>query len=269
MIFRILIVGSDEKLASFVNAEKERIIPKEWQRTFQERGVSLTASAFVTTDNKLALYNEIVRLREKAEGLIIMHQPDSFVETKLFSRSCFVRQLGIGGNIQNMLSKNIALVLRQFALFSALFDQMKYKQIFLLPFGNFGASDFIDLCNLLSDGAGDFCQRLPRIVDALKRRQRPKRTYPVIYYVDDNELFFRYGHEKHARVEVTEPPHNRNCALNSDFRYGRRYDPDRHFNVSIDKEHGHFSHTFVDCHGGPQSRDKVTHFNIFPNGFVA
>jgi hypothetical protein len=273
MIFRILIVVVDDKLAAHIRGEGDRIIPKEWltKGYFQERGASLTASAFVISENSQALYNEIVKLRQKADGIILIYQKETSPQVKFYARSCFVRTLEKGGNFSNMLARNISITLREFAAFSKYFDAMKYQQLCLLPFDIFRAHEFNVLCNLLATGDKHFISMLPNIFSEFKRRQQPKRTgrSPKIYYVDDTQLFFIYGPEKHSRVEVAEPPHSSYCALNSDFRYGRRYDPERHFNVSLETDKSVFTRNFTGCHGQAQGPAATTHFNIFPNGFVA
>ena len=177
MIFRILIVVVDNDLASFINRGKERIIPVEWLREkyFQERGASLTTSAFVISHNRRDLHNEIIRLRQRAEGVILIYQQEASSEAKSFSKSCFVRALETGGNVSNMLARNIAAVLREFVSFSKFFDEMKYKQLFLLPFNNFSAGDFASLCSLLADGGKEFANTLPQLISNLKRHQQPKR----------------------------------------------------------------------------------------------
>jgi hypothetical protein len=270
VIVRIIILVVDLELGSFIRTNKERIIPKEWltRDYFKERGASLTASEFVISTNKAALQNEISRLRKEAEGVILLYQQEASEDVAPFSSSCFARKLEIGGNNQNMLYKNIAFVLKQFELFSKYFDELKHQQIFLLPFHNFAADEFCDLCRLLTAGGNDFASNLSQLIVKLKRRQRPKRPSKSkkTYYVDDRNFYFNYGHERHAKVGTRNPPHNLRCALNCDFRYGRRYDPDRHFNVSLEADNDLISCIFKDCHGESQPRNDATHVNVFPNG---
>ena len=106
-------------------------------------------------------------------------------------------------------------------------------------------------------------------IEQLKRRQQPKKasSRPKKYLVDDAGKYFEYGFERHARVETVIPPHLIQCGLNSEYRFGRRFDRERHFNVSLGRDE-RLTFTFADCHGGAQPRSEVSHANIFPNDFV-
>jgi hypothetical protein len=101
----------------------------------------------------------------------------------------------------------------------------------------------------------------------MRNRQRPKResSYSTSYIVDDDQKHFEYGKERHAQP-ASGPPHQKLCALSGIFRFGKRYDSGRHFNVSLSS--GLIGGSFDDCHDAAVGITARTHINMFPNDFA-
>jgi hypothetical protein len=140
-----------------------------------------------------------------------------------------------------------------------------------LPLNNFQADELSWIRKLIvsSEGILEFNDLLEKNLVQLRKRQSPKRrtTFKDTYFVDDRARYFSYGLERHAKVETFGPPHSPICEINSIFRFGWRFDRDRHFNVSVDSKGGAISGHFIDCHGTILSVKSRSHINMFPNGF--
>jgi hypothetical protein len=108
---------------------------------------------------------------------------------------------------------------------------------------------------------------LDLILERFRQRQRPKRgsTYRETYLVDNRLLHFNFGKERHSKADSSRPPHAANCVSNAAFRFGRRYETDRHFNVSLDN--AKIGGEFCDCHDVTVTVSPQTHLNMFPNDF--
>jgi hypothetical protein len=175
-----------------------------------------------------------------------------------------------GKSIHNYLGMVLSKVVRAFAAYSVRFDDQKARKLLTLPLRNFRSSELRQLHSLFKNGVipgGNFSNSLDEILKALRERQKPKveTNYRRTFVVDDLARYFEYGREIHAQLETGVPPHNYLCAVTGSYRFGKRYDSTRHFNVSLQEER--ISGTFADCHDVRADRSPCSHINMFPNDF--
>jgi hypothetical protein len=177
-----------------------------------------------------------------------------------------------GKSAQNYLSRVLSRLLRNFCIYWQRFTDAKYLKVLLLPLQSFSAAEMGELRALMHDTnmEPEFAPTLDQILGRLRRRQTPRKDtrFSRVYLRDDHSLFFEYGHEHHARVETKRPPHHASCLPNSNFRFGMRYDAERHFNVSAEKNNARLSANFDGCHNQGIAVRDATHVNMFPNGFL-
>jgi len=210
-----------------------------------------------------------------ADGMIVVVDDDLRGDTIAIGESVFVASMnrGFGGaNIQNYFRKLFARVLRNFSVYANLFENMKFRKVFLLPLDNFLALEIGTMKEIFWDqtSAANFSDNLGETLKALLDRQRPKRkgeNYDTVYLRDDKLRFFKYGPEKHSKLETTIPPHGLLCGMNGYFRFGIRFDNDLHFNVSVEGKEAKISGRFTDCHAAERDVAATSHINMFPNGF--
>jgi hypothetical protein len=102
----------------------------------------------------------------------------------------------------------------------------------------------------------------------LRERQTPKveSSYRTTFIVDDEQRYYEYGKEKHAKSDTKIPPHAELGSVAGTYRFGKKYDPERHFNVSLQK--GEIGGSFGDCHDTPTVVAPCSHINMFPNDFI-
>ena len=96
---------------------------------------------------------------------------------------------------------------------------------------------------------------------------RPKSSYRTRYVVDHSKRYFHYGLERHAQFD-TGGDHLPSCSLNGHFRFGRRIDAGRHYNVSeTDGDVTSISGVFSNCHDMKIEVTRHFHLNMFANDF--
>jgi len=107
------------------------------------------------------------------------------------------------------------------------------------------------------------------LIRQLVARRGPKvrSKYPHRYFKDDSGHHFRYGFEEHSRFE-TGGDHGIVCHLNGLFRFGRRLEEQRHFNVTDGtSDDDRITAVFENCHSQSVNIADRTHVNMFSNDF--
>lgn len=275
MTTSIVVLTSNEALSRFVGIKKSAIVPVEIRNKpcFREKPFAVS-SVLVRELGKATeiLANYFVGIPESTEALIVLCEKGLEKFAAPFARSFFTYFFdpGMGGKtVQNYLGYVCARVLSAFAIYSSRFDDAKYRRLMLLPTRNFKASEIKDLEGLFlgSVKTDDFGPKLDGILARIRKRQKPKResTYDDVYIVDDSHRHFIYGKERHSQNETSCPPHGASCLTSGHFRFGRRYDSGRHYNVSY--AGWNISGMFASCHDAQIQMTARSHINMFPNDF--
>ena len=175
-----------------------------------------------------------------------------------------------GRNVANLLTATLSKALRSYRYFKTRFDDLKYQQILRLPLRNFNAPEVVDMRTTCRDmmSRENFGHELDAILARFRKRQRPKKasTYPTVYFVDEDDKHFTLGPETHGKADTTIPPHTYFCILGNTFRFGRRFDGTKHFNVSRDRNQ-RMTGIYVDCHDVKRPGRDARHLNMFSNDF--
>lgn len=275
MKLRVLVLSGCRDLRDFAGRKKLGLIPEDIRNRayFNGRNVDLQAMHLRDSGDAAAVESVVHELVESLDGILILCETRLVESVGHLAASCFFccfDEIDSPGQFGNLLGRALSRSMKNFEAFSRRFDDHKFQKIFILPSSNFSCPEFRDLKQSFSAGAigVGFPERLEEALKAMRKRQRPKiqRSEASVYFVDDRDLFFEYGKERHARFS-TGVPHGLLCAINGHFRFGRRFDTLRHFNVS--REGKALTHAFTDCHGGLHAVVDKTHANVFPNDFVA
>jgi hypothetical protein len=274
MRLRVLVLTTSRDLCDFAGRKKQGLIPKD----IRERDYFASARIAVQAMriDAVAAATEVGRLvqerSEDTDAVVVLFESSLAAGVDSLATSCFLWSFPLvspSRDFGNHISRALSRCLRAFEVFSRRFDELQYQKMFLLPTRNFRAGEFEQLkaCFTVREGDFNFSSELEQALSALRGRQKPKvqTTDRRVYYVDARNLFFEYGCERHGSFDTAEP-HDWQCALNGCFRFGRRIERERHFNVTC--ETGDLSHDFVDCHDGEISVRR-SHANIFPNDFVS
>ncbi|WP_298236581.1 hypothetical protein [uncultured Azohydromonas sp.] len=174
-------------------------------------------------------------------------------------------------SVQNFLSGQAARLLRNLGFLLLELEEAVSFQAAILPIRNFDADELQELARLCheSTGEGDFIARSTGLIRQIVKRRGPRlrSKYPDRYFKDDAGRHFCYGFEEHSRFE-TGGEHDITCHLNGLFRFGKRLEDQRHFNVTAgDNDGERISVTFQNCHSRQVDITKRTHVNMFSNDF--
>lgn len=174
-----------------------------------------------------------------------------------------------GHNHQNFFHGLTATVLRSLGQIAAKFEKGRDAELLTLPLRNFHADELRNIAQMISSNvlAGGLSDSVETRLAALRKRVRPRRqsSHKALYAVDDRNRFFVYGHEHHSRPE-TGGAHTSHCILSATFRFGRKIDSSRHYNVSeTEGDHASIAGEFTNCHDVCHAEQRNTHLNMFAN----
>ncbi len=279
MTLFVVVATAHEAVISQVTERRAALVPSELRaRGFAELGgeeVALSVFRVGPTDTLTDAITHIEALDlDAASGLILLtdERLPGLVELlgDVFSVSRFTppgHQDDVGSIVGAILGK----ALRAHYLLKTRFDDLKYQQILRLPLRNFEAPEIDQMRTVCRDimNQPDFRSTLDQVLARLRKRRRPKKVSksPRNYLVDDDGKYFELGHKRHAQAETAQPPHNQLCVLGIDFRFGRRFDKGRHFNVSRDRN-AILKGDFPDCHDVRRRAARgADHLNMFSNDF--
>ncbi|MCY1548335.1 hypothetical protein D9M68_844390 [compost metagenome] len=177
-------------------------------------------------------------------------------------------------NVQNFLIGHFRLLIGNYGLLVELTSNATKHQAGSLPIRNFNAQElraFIEVCRTRSLERTFQNEVIPHLNNLLQRRGPKRRSnYPHVYFKDDAERYFKYGHERHSRYE-TGAPHTGTCLINGQFRLGWPLEQDRHFNVTVGDSDAKEQMTcqLPNCHNELVHTRNKSHINMFSNDFHA
>ena len=278
MRIHLCLVSSDQGANELVRKERRALIPKSLrdQPRMTEVGAEFSVSVYdpATAGRPLAQY----LLEGEGDEFIVLLLDTSlgnFAED--VAAACIVADVEFTShprtNYKNYFAGKLTRLLKNVVTFISIIGDGANEQVMLLPFRNFHAQQLVDLRNVCRHDtlSPDFSNMVESLVAALKNRRRPHRksNYPEQYYVDDAEKLFQYGLERHAQL-ATGAPHTSVCLLMGNFRFGRRIDTGRHYNVTKESGRGtQIAGEFADCHDQVHAVAATTHLNIFCNDYRA
>jgi hypothetical protein len=267
----IVVLTQDKSVSQIIGTKKTSLIPNDIRIKYPNLSIgSYVVEKHTTMGN---LCNYFINIPEYITGVIVLCDNRLAHLGKELATPLFTVLFDYtfeGKSIRNYLGMVLSKVVRAFAAYSVRFDDQKTRKLLILPLRNFRSRELRQLHLLFRNGVrpgGNFSSSLDEILKALRDRQKPKAetNYRTTFIVDDLARYFEYGKDIHAQLETGVPPHNYLCAVAGTYRFGKRYDSTRHFNVSLQEEL--ISGTFGDCHDVRADRSPRSHINMFPNDF--
>jgi hypothetical protein len=172
----------------------------------------------------------------------------------------------------NHIAKKIARLLKSLGVLQRTMQDYVGQQTLLLPTGNFRSDSLRQLRAIIANYEAhlDFSSAVSAAVGQViadhRKPRRLKERNQQRCFVDERDCCFKFGFEKHGQADTASPPHRVTCALSAAYRFGMRFDAERHFNV-MHHHHPRLTIKFDDCHGTQQAFKEVTHVNMWPNDF--
>lgn len=270
------LVTPDEALRHHYGTAKDGVVPRDAARRgyFQGRSPVIATAAYAPDTEPSATDFERFLLRESAQAdacLLLIDQSWASLtancRTAAFTIDFHLGQVDVSK--QNFFHRVLARALRSYGQIAAKFDRADSAQLLGLPLRNFNAPELRELARLCTAEAisPTLSDDVERQLAQLRRRVRPRRrsAYKTVYVVDDRQRFFKYGYERHSRFE-TGGSHKPYCELTGDFRFGRRLDLGRHYNVSeTENDRTSIGGDFYNCHGETEMVTSRSHLNMFSN----
>lgn len=236
--------------------------------------VSFVADTFDPCDSDLSLCQFLLKKCDGIDAVAVLLDEDCKHEAEHIRNALFIGVVHFPDympSVQNFLSGILAKLLRNLGhLLFQLKDSTSFQSA-ILPLRNFISPELGALSLICEQQAleGEFSHNMLPPLRGLIARRGPKRRskYPTRYFRDDRNMFFEYGHEEHSRFD-TGGSHLISCQINGLFRFGKRLEESRHFNVTQgDADKSLFSVSFSNCHDEPHEVVRRTHVNMFSNDF--
>lgn len=270
------LVTPDQELQRHYGGAKARVIPRDAARRgyFKEREPLIVTSSYAPVTHASASDLERFLLREtkKADACLLLvdqRWASHISNCRAATFSVTYRPDEVDTNKQIFFHRMIARLLRAYGQLAAKFDKGDDAQLLALPLRNFEAAELAEIVRLCREEplSATFSDNVEAQLAVLRRRVRPRRRsrFKTVYAVDDAMKFFKYGYERHARHE-TGGLHKPFCDLSGQFRFGRRLDAGRHYNVSeTEADTTSVSGFFSNCHDIREYVPRRSHLNMFAN----
>lgn len=274
----LIVATPDPVFRQAVDSRQGLLVPESFRRNNHEAfgGARFELSCLRDTSISLEQLRDHAarKIDDQTVGVAVLADRRLGLGRRPLSDVFFVNEFdqhGVVKSPQNFLTALLNRVLRDFRALSIRFEQGKYQKILRLPLRNFVAPEIDDVrtvcLNAIEQAA--FADRLDAQLARFRGRQHPKRkgSYAAEYLVDDESKHFALGHERHARADTAIPPHDQWCIASNRHRFGRKFDRDQHYNVSLDGENSRMTGVYPDCHGQSRSGAGKGHLNMFTNDF--
>ena len=276
------LISSNDELVSLFGTKKDLFSGPLSSGYFKSKGISPKPIVYTYNPKRHKKDFELF-VKDKIEGkdaflLLVDRGQEDIVSRLRDSAFCYIFHCDFpcGRNTQNFLYQITALIIKKFGIILQKMDDTTSINLMSLPLRNFNSEELRELANTCRDGCNiqDFSDQIDYKIKLLGRRRRPiprqgKSKEKDIKIEDDNENYFEYGKEKHAKIE-TGSPHLTSCYISGNFRFGKKIDESRHYNVSK-KDSNTINGNFLDCHNGDcviNTSENVTHVNMFSNDFM-
>ena len=275
----VCLITSQDNIAETVDRQRDRLIPKDLFKNKKgpDYPLHFKVSLFNPDTAKIGFEKYLLQAAKGMDAVILLVESQhatlmDSVRNAVFATT-FEAQERVE-NFKNFFGSYFSPLFRNFFALRTLMHDAVKEQAMMLPLRNFDAQELQELARLVRDEGleGNFILDVEACVaDIVKRRlPRKKSDFKTKYFIDDKDMHFVYGNEKHARFD-TAKPHVAACEINGLFRFGKSIDTSRHYNASFgDGDNTSIFGDFPDCHGVlknvPRHPHK-THVNMFANDF--
>jgi hypothetical protein len=246
-----------------------RSLPKDLQDQ-----VTLVARSFNPVETKESVETHLHGELDNWDAIVLLVDNQMAYEVSQLRNAFFIGQLDLpeySPNYQNIFSGTVKRLLKNFGFLLLSMSTAESEQAISLPLRNFKSVELTEFARMCQDMALDpgFNDEIAPILSQLLSRRGPKRRtqYPNLFFVDDDDKHFEFGKEVHCKPG-SGGDHVVACQMHVKFRFGRKIDSTRHFNVTQgDKDDSRISGDFLDCHGAVIETRKKTHINMFSSDF--
>lgn len=268
------LISSNAKLCDEYQRRRTGILPKSSLPAGLKDNATFSAGVFNPNTDSRGMLEYVVHATRNMDAVILLVDSTLAHTITAIRNSFFTVILDIPFNIencQNFIGQRISRPLRNFSFLIGEMSASDTEQVANLPLRNFKGQDLHELARICREDTAltTFPANATTQIAMIKDRKRPRRdsSYATVYVIDDEEKYFKYGKERHAKLE-TGGSHSISCEINGNFRFGKRIDASRHYNVSYGTgDDTYISGAFANCHDEIRDVKTTTHLNMFSSDF--
>jgi hypothetical protein len=273
----VCLISSQDNITEIIARQGERLIPQD---LFKKKGpgypVNFKVSIYNPRKESISFEKFLLREAKTSEAVILLTENSHSNLVEPVENAVFAATFEVGneriGNFKNFFGSYFSQLFRNFFVVKTLMGDAEKAQAMMLPLRNFNAPELREMARLSREESRNtnFILPMEALLAKIVKRRVPRKnsSYPQKkYFVDERKMHFIYGTENHAQFD-TGKPHIAACEFNGHFRFGKRIDPNHHYNVSFgDGDKTNIAGDFPDCHGAVQQVTKRSHLNMFSNDF--
>lgn len=270
------LVSSNSKICDVYQREQASLIPKEVLSIGRQRGLNLSfhVGVFNPSMGNRSIEDYLHYATRHSDAALLIIEQKHYSIAEAIHGAFFASSLAFedcGTSLRNFFGSILTRLLKNFFCLLDTMQRADNEHVMILPLRNFSSGDLQELVRVCREesSSNTFNNSIGTLVTRLKSRKKPRRNsnYRNTYLVDDDEKFFEYGKEKHAKLP-TGKPHTISCELSGNFRFGKRIASDRHFNVTrCVGDQTRISGEFPNCHDEMILVKETTHLNMFSNDY--
>ena len=279
MKLNITLISSDDVLISEFGTKKDALIPKATLGKGAYKNINPSFDMIAYKPNFGESLNSYLRRKvddTSIDNILFLVDESYLYLLDGFNQSFFFYPFSMDDSTNkscgNFIAQSVAKLLKAFSIVHNHMNDATGVSLMGLPVRNFKSEELAEIAEICNQWykINDFSSKLQTSISQLKNRRKPaprtgKRAPKFI--IDDNKNLFELGKEEHAQIE-TGVPHVFFCYAAGHFRFGKRIDARRHYNVSRGGDE-RISGTFSDCHGEECVVKPTTHMNMFSNDYIA
>jgi hypothetical protein len=270
------LISTNEKICEEFNKKRDGLIPTEVRSKEKIKRLNpvFSIGTYNPAKDERTVEEYLSYATRRAEAAVLLVDSRHLDAIQAIRSAFFITPLNIGDgelNYKNFFGQIFPRLLTNFSDLMSTMGDSSNEQVMALPLRNFHANELLELARICREETmlGTFRDAVIEQVIALKERKRPRRDVDgkQKFLVDDNALYFDYGKEVHARL-ATGAPHLKSCVLTGNFRFGKRIETNRHYNMTrLSGGQTKISGEFLNCHDHPLLVKESSHINIFSNDY--
>ena len=238
----VCLISSQDNIVETIEKQRDRLIPQDLfkKKKGPDYPVNFKISVFNPRRECLDFDKFLLRAVKGMDAVILLveNQHSHLVEAvanAVFAATFETQEERID-NFKNFFGSYFSQLFRHFFAIKTLMGDAEKEQAMMLPLRNFEAQELSEMARHVREESrsATFISDLEARLAAIVKRRLPRKRsdHKTKYFVDDKDMHFVYGNEKHARYD-TGKPHAAACNINGLFRFGKSIDTSRHYNASF------------------------------------
>jgi hypothetical protein len=278
------LISKNQEICEFFGKAKEKIVNKDLFIKGHYKNVAISfytvtyivSKKEVSSDDFERFLLDKIKHGNAIDACILLVDDECMQLVRDIHNSLFLSAFNASdslSNPQNYFSGLITRLVRNFGVVFYGMSNLADLQILRLPLRNFMAKELNEIARLCREKclSPTFTTDFSSTLAMLQKRRKPRRFLESkkMHMVDDHNIYYEYGNERHAQFE-TGKPHLHSCEIAGHFRFGVRIESRLHYNVFGEKKRGVdtvINGKFINCHDQEVNVASTSHLNMFSNDY--